>query len=167
MDCGMLGFPVSYLPEFAQLHVHWIGDTIQPSHPLSYPSAPAHNLSSIMGLSSELIVRITWPKYWNFSFTNSPSSEYLGLISFRTDWFDPLSVQGTLNSSPAHFKSINSLVLCPLYGPTITSIYDYWKNQSFDYMDFVDKVMSQLFNMLSRLVVTFLSRSKRLLISWL
>ena len=131
-DC-MLGFPVPYLPEFAQEHVHWIGDAIQPSHPLLYPSPPACNLSSIMGLSNELTVRVRWPKYWNFSFSIIPSSEYLGLISFRTDWFDPLAVQGTLNSSPAHFKSINSLVLCLLYGPIVTFIHDYWKDHSLDY----------------------------------
>ena len=76
-------------------------------------------------------------KYWSFSFSISPSNEYSGLISFRMDWFDLLAVQGTLKeSSPApQFKSTNFLVLSLLYGPTLTSTHDYWKNHSFNYMD--------------------------------
>ena len=90
---------------------------------------------SIRVFSSELALCIRWPKYWSFSI--SPSNEYLGLISFRIDWFDLLAVQGTLESSPtSHFKSISSLALRLLYGPTLTSIHDYWKKHSFDYMDF-------------------------------
>ena len=87
----------------------------------------------------------------------------------RSDWFKFLAVQETLKeSSPApQFKNINSLALSILYGPTLTSIHDYWKNHSFDYFAFVGKVMSLLLNMLSRLVITILPRSKRLLISWL
>ena len=104
---------------------------------------------SIRVFSSESALHIMWPRYWSFSF--SPSNEYSGLISFRTDWF----------------KSINSLVLSLLYGPTLTSIHDYWKNHSFDYKIFVSNVTSLLFNMLSRFVRAFLPRSKRLLISWL
>ena len=74
-----------------------------------------------------------WPRYSSFSFNISPSNEHPGLISFRMDWLDLLAVQGTLKSSPTQqFKSIISLVLTLLYGPTLTSIYDYWKNQSFD-----------------------------------
>ena len=77
---------------------------------------------------------ITWSKYWSFSFSISGSNEYSGLISFRIDWFDLLAVQGTQESSPApQFESISSLALSPFYGPTLTSIYDYWKNYSFDY----------------------------------
>ena len=91
----------------------------------------------ILIFSKELALCIKWPKYWNFSFNNSLSNEYLGLISFRIDWFDLLAVQGTLKSlSPApQFESINFSVLSLLYSPTLTSIYDYWKNHSFDYMD--------------------------------
>ena len=98
MDCSTPGFPVlHYLPEFAQTHVHWVGDAIQPSHPLS----PLLLLPSVFPIlrvfSNELALCIRWPKYWSFSFSISPSSEYSGLISFKIDWFD-LLVQGTLKS---------------------------------------------------------------------
>ena len=85
--------------------------------------------------SSESVLCIRWPKYWSFSFNISPSNAYLGLIPFRMDWLDLLEVQGTLKSLEPQFKSINSLVLSFLYSPTLTSIHDYWKNHSFDYMD--------------------------------
>ena len=86
--------------------------------------------------SSESVLCIRWPKYLSFSFSISPSNEYSRLISFRMDWLDLLAVQGTLESSPApQCKSINSLVLSFLYLSTLTSIYDYWKDHSFDYMD--------------------------------
>ena len=79
---------------------------------------------------------IRWPKYWSFSFSISPSNEYSGLISFRINWFHLLAVQGPLKTLLQHqFEIINSLVLSPLYGPTLTSVYDYWQNHSFDYMD--------------------------------
>ena len=96
MDCSTPGFPVlHYLLEFAQTHVHWVNDAIQPSNPLSPPSPPVLNLSQRQGLFP---LCIRWPKYWNFSFSISLSSEYSGLISFRIDWFDLLAVQGTLKS---------------------------------------------------------------------
>jgi len=118
---------------------------------------------NIRVFSNESALCIRWPKYRSFSFSISPSNEYSGLISFRLDWFDFLAVQGTLESSPTpQFKSISSLVLSLLYGPTLTSIHDYWKNHSF-----AGKVMSLLFCMLSRFVIAFLPRSKCLLISWL
>ena len=89
--------------------------------------------SSIRVFSNESALHIGWPKYWSFSFNISPSKEYSGLISFRIDWFDLLAVLGTLKSSPTpRFKSINSLVLSFLYGSTLTSIHDHWKNHSFD-----------------------------------
>ena len=95
---------------------------------------------SIKVFSSESVLCIKWPKYWSFSFTTSPSNEYSGLISFRIDWFYLLAVQGdkdSQESSPtAQFKSVNSSALSLLYGPTLTSICDYWKNQSLDYTDF-------------------------------
>ena len=89
---------------------------------------------SIRVFSNESVLRIRWPKYWSFNFSISPSNEYSGLISFRIDWLDLLAVQGdSRESSPTpQFKSINSLVISFLYGPTLISVYDHWKNRSFD-----------------------------------
>ena len=134
MDCSTPGFPVlHYLLEFAQTHVHWVDDAIPPSHPLSPPSPPAFNLSSIRDFPYELAFCIRWPKYWSLSlsFSISPSNECSVLISFRKDWFDLLAVQGILKSLLQHqFKSINSSLLS-LHGPNLTYIHDYWKNHSF------------------------------------
>ena len=114
------------LPEFTQTHIHWVSDAIQPSHPLLSPSPPAPISPSIRVFSNESTLRRRWPKYWSFIFSISPSNEYSDFIFFRIDWFDVLVVQGTLKSSPApQFKSINSLTLSLLYGPTFTSIHDY------------------------------------------
>ena len=79
------------LPESSQTHAHQASDTIQPSHPLLSPSAPAFNLPSIRVIANESVLRIRWPKYWSFSFSISPSNEHSGLISFRIDWFDLLA----------------------------------------------------------------------------
>ena len=99
MNCSMSGFPVlHYLPEFVPIHVHWVSDAIQPFHPWSPPSPPALNVSQHQGLFQWVGLCIRWPKYWSFSFSTSPSSEYSALISFRMDWFDLLAVQGTLKS---------------------------------------------------------------------
>ena len=89
---------------------------------------------SIMVFSNESVLRIRWPKYWSFSFSISPSNEYSGLISFKMDWLDLLTVQGTLKGllPKPQFKNINSFAFSFLYGPTITFIYDYWKKHSFD-----------------------------------
>ena len=88
---------------------------------------------SIRVFSNESVLCNRWPKYWSFSFSISPSNEYSALISFRMDWLDLFAVQGTLKSYPTpQIKSINSLVLNFLYGPTLISIYDYWKNHNFD-----------------------------------
>ena len=123
---------------------------------------------SIRVFSNESTLRMRWPKYWSFSFSISPSNKHPGVISFRMDWLDLLAVQGTLKSSPTpQFKSINFLELSFFHSPTLTSIHDHWKNHSLDQMDLVGKVMSLFFNILSRLVITFLPRGKRLLISWL
>ena len=112
---------------------------------------------SIRVFSNESALRIRWPKYWSFSFNISPSNEYLGLISFRVD---------SQESSPTpQFKSVNSSALSFLYSPTLTFIHDYWKNHSLDETDLCWKVMPLFFNMLSRLVITFLPRSKHLFIS--
>ena len=99
MDCSTPGFPVHHqLPELAQTYVHRVSDAIQPSHPLSSPSPPTFNLSSIRVFSNESILHIRWPKYLSFSFSISPSNQYSGLISFRIYWLDLLAVQGTLKS---------------------------------------------------------------------
>ena len=103
--------------------------------------------------SNESALCIKWPKYWSFRFSISPSSDYSGLISFRIDWFNLLSVQGTQEYSPApQFESINSSEFSPLYGPTHTSVQNYWKNHNFDYMDLCQQsYVSLLYNALSRL----------------
>ena len=107
---------------------------------------------SIRVFSNESALRMRWPKYWSFSFNISPSSEHPRLISFRMDWLDLLAVQGTLKSSPTpQFKSINSSALSFLHSPTLTSIHDHWKTIALTRRTFVDKVISLLFNMLSRL----------------
>ena len=120
---------------------------------------------SIRRFSNYTILCIMWQKCWSFSFSVNPSYEYSELISFRIDWVDLLAVQGTLKSLQHH--SSKSSVLHFLYGPTLMSTHDYWENHSFDYMDLCGKVMFPLFNMLFRLVIAFLPRSKHLLISWL
>ena len=134
MDCSPPGLPVHHqLPEFTQTHVHWVGDAIWPSHPLSSLSPPAFNLSRHQGLFNKSALRIRWPKDWSFSFNISPSNEHSGLISFMMNWMDLLAVQGTLESFPiSQFKSIKSSVLSFLHSPTLTSIHDHWKNHSRD-----------------------------------
>ena len=124
--CSMQGFPVLHsLPEIAQTHVQWVSDAIQPSLSLSTPSPPALKLSHHQDIFNESILHSRWPKYWSISFSISPSNEYSGLISFRTDRFDLLTVQGDSqeSSSATQFKSINSSVLSLLYGPTLTSLH--------------------------------------------
>ena len=132
MDCSSPGFPAHHqLPELAQTHVHRVGDAIQTS--LSSPSPPAFSLSQHQDLFHESVLCIKWPKFWSFSFSISPSNEYLVLISFRID--DLISLQSKdyqESSLTPQFKSINSLVLSFLYGPNFTSIHDYWKNHSFN-----------------------------------
>ena len=167
MDCSMPGFPVHHqLLELAQTHVHRVSDAIQPSRPLSSFS-PAFSLSQHQDLFQESDLCIRWPKYWSFSFSISPSNEYSGLISFRIDWFDLLARDSQESSLSAQFENISSSVLSLVYGPTLTFIHDYWKNPSFVYTKLCQQVMSLLFNVLSRLAIAFLPRSKRLLISWL
>ena len=136
MDWSMPGFPVLfYLPEFAQTHVHWVSDTIWLSHPLLPASPPALSFPQDQGLFQWVSLLIRWPKYWSFSFNISPFNEYSGLIFFRIDRFDLFAVQVTQESSPAQFKSISSLALSLLYGPTLMFLHDYWKNHSFGHMD--------------------------------
>ena len=137
MNCSRAGLPVHHqLPEFNQTHVHWVGDAIQPSHPLLSPFPPAPIPPSIRVFSNESTLRMRWPKYWSFSFSIIPSKEHLRPISFRMDWSDLLAVkeiQDSQESSPTpQFKSINSSVLSFLHSPTLTSIHDYRKNHSLD-----------------------------------
>ena len=168
--CSMPGLPVHHqLPEFTQTHVHWVGDAIRLSHPLLSNSPPVFNLSQHQGLSNESVLCIRWPKYWSFSFSISPSNEYSGLISFRMDWLALLAVQGTLKSLLQHHSSKASIPQCSAFF-TVQLSHPYMttgKTIALTRWTFVDKVMSLLFNMPSRLVITFLPRSKHLLISWL
>ena len=112
----MPDFPVHHqLPELAQTHVHLVGDAIQPSHPLSSPSLPAFNLSQHQGFSNDSVLHIRWPKYWSFSFSISPSNEYSWMISFRIDWLDLLTAQGTLKSLLQHHSSKASVLRCSAF----------------------------------------------------
>ena len=105
-DCSTPGLTVHHqLPEFTQTQVHWVGDAIQPSHPLSTPSWLLPSIFRSIRVFSNESVLTRWPKYWSFSFSISPSSEYSGLISFRLDWFDLLAVQGTLKNLLQHDSS--------------------------------------------------------------
>ena len=149
MDCSMPGFPVHHkLLEFIQAHIHWVGE---PSNhfilccPLLFPS--------IRVFSNESVFHIRWPKDWSFSFRISPSNEYSGLISFRIDWLDLIAVQGTLESLLQHHSSKASILrhwaffIVQLSHPSMTT----GKTIALTRRTFVDKVMSLLFNILSRL----------------
>ena len=170
-DCSTPGFPVHHqLPEITQTHVHCIDDAIQPSQPLSSPSPPSFSLSQHQGLfQMSQLFTLRWPKYWSFSFSISPSNEYSELISFRMDWLDLLAVQGTLKSLLQHHSSKASFLRCSAFSivqlsqPYMTT----GKTIALARRIFAGKIMSQLFNMLSRLVLIFLPKSKHLLISWL
>ena len=116
MDCSTLGLPVHHqLLEFTQTHVHWVGDTIQPSHPLSSPSLLAFNLSQQQGLFQWVSSSYQVVKVLEFSFNISPSSEHPGLISFRMDWLDLLMVQGILKSLLQHHSSKASILWCSAF----------------------------------------------------
>ena len=136
---------------------------------LSSPSPPAFNLSQYQGLFNESVLCNRWPKYWSLSFRISPSNEYSGLVTFRMDWLDLLAVQGTLKSLLQHHSSKASILwssaffIVQLTHPYMTT----GKIISLTIWTFVSKVMSLVFNILSRLVITFLPRSTCLLISWL
>ena len=170
MDHSTPGLPLHHqLLEFTQTHVHQVSDAIQPSHLLSFPSPPALNLSQHQGFSNESALHIRWLKYWSFSFNISPSNEHSGLISFRMDWLDLLAVQGTLKSLLQHHSSKASILqrstifIVQLSHPYMTTA----KTIALTRWTFVDKVIFLLFNMLSRLVITFLPRTMHLVISWL
>ena len=170
MNRSTPGLPVHHhLLEVTQTHVHWVGDAIQPSHPLSSPSLPTPNPSQHEGLFNESTLHMRWPKYWSFSFNISLSSEHSGLISFRIDWFEFPEVQGILKSLLQHHSSKASILWCSAFlivqfsHPYVTT----GKTIALTRWTFVGKVMFLLFNILSRFVIAFLPRSKHLLFSWL
>ena len=170
MNCSKPGFPVHHqLPELTQTLVHRISDAIQPSHPLSSLLLLSSISPSIRVFSSELVLRIRWPKYCSFSFNISPSNEYSGLTSFRIYWLGLLEVQGTLKSLLQHHSSKALILRCSAYFIVqLSHLYmTTGKTIALTRWTFVGKVMYLLFNILSRLVITFLPRSKCLLISWL
>ena len=144
-------------------------DAIQPSHPLLSPSPPAFNLFSSKVFYNESALHIRWPKYWCFSFSIGPCNEYLGLITFRIDWFDLLAVQGTLKSLLQHHSSkASGLQRSAFFMLQRSHLYmSTRKTTALRIWTFVGKVMTLLFNILSRFAIAFLPRSKHLLISWL
>ena len=169
MSRSMPGLPVHHqLPEFKLMYIK----SVMPSSHLILccpllllPSIPP----SIRVFSNESTLCMRWPKYWSFSFNISPSNEHPGLISLRMDWLDLLAVQGTLKSLLQHHNSKASILQCSAFF-TVQLSHPYMttgKTTALTRRTFVGKVMSLLFNMLSRLVITFLPRSKCLLISWL
>ena len=169
MDCSIPGLPDHHqLPEFTQTHVHWVGDAIQPSHLLSSPSSPTFNLSQNQGLFKWVSSLHQVTKVLIF-LNISPSNEYSGLTSFRMDWLDLLATQEThksllqYHSSKAPILRHSAFLMVQLSHPHMTT----GKTIALTIWTFVGKVMSLLFNMLSRLVIAFLPRNKRLLISWL
>ena len=170
MDCSTPGLIVHHqLPEFTQIHVH---ELVMPSRHLILCRPlllPPSIFPSIRVFSNESVLCIRWPKYWSFSFNISPSNEYSGLISFRMDWLYLLAVQGTLKSLLQHHSSKASILPHSAFF-TVQLSHPYMitgKTIALTRWTFVGKVMSLLLNMLSRLVITFLTRSKCLLISWL
>ena len=167
MNHSTPGLPVHHqLPEFTQTQDHRVSDAIQPSHPLLSPSPPD---PSIRVFSNESTLHMRWPEYWSFSFSIIPSKEIPGLISFRMDWFDILAVQGTFKSLLQHHSTKASVLQCSAFF-TVQLSHPYMttgKTIALTRRTLVGKVMSLLLNMLSRLLITFLPRSMRLLISWL
>ena len=161
VDCSTPALPVYYqLPEFTQTHVHRVSDAIQPSHPLSSPSPPALNLSQDQGLFEWVSSSHQVAKYQSFSFTISPSNEYPGLVSFRMDWMDLLAVQGTLKGLLQHHISKTLILWCSAFFMVQLS-YLYMttkKTIALIRQTFVSKVISLLFNMLSRFVIAFLTK---------
>ena len=164
MNRSTPGLPVHHhLPEFTQTHIHRVGDAIQPSHPLSSHFPPAPNPSQHQSLYQ-------WVNFshkdWSFIFSILPSKEHPGLICFRMDWLDLLAVQGTLKSLLQHHSSKASVLRCSaFFTAQLSHPYMTTGKTALTRRTLVGKVMSLLFNMLSRLLITFLPRSKCLLIS--
>ena len=145
MDCSTPVLPIRHqLPEFTQMHIHRVGDAMQPSHPLLSRLLPPSVFPSIRIFSNESALRIRWPKYWSFSFNISPSNEHSGLISFRMDWLYLLAVQGTLKSLLQPHSSKASILRCSAcfifyfyffsacFIVQLTSVHDYSKNHNLD-----------------------------------
>ena len=170
MNPSTPGLPVHHkLPESTQTHVHELlitsNNLILCRPLLLLPSI----FPGIRVFSNESALRMRWPKYWSFSFNISPSNEHPGLISFRMDWLDLLAVQGTLKSLQ-HHSSKASVLLCSAFFFIVQLSHPHMttgKTIALTKQTFVGKLMSLLFNMLSRLVIASLPRSKHLLISWL
>ena len=159
---GSLSFTISWsLLKLKSIELMMPSNHLILYHPLLLLPSISH---SIRVFSNELVVRIRWPKYW--SFRMGPSNDYSGFVSFRIDW-SPCCPKDSQESSPAlQLGSINSLAISLLYGPTRTSLCDYRKNHSLNYMDFCQpRVVPLLFNMLFRFVIAFLPKGKHLLIS--
>ena len=159
MDCSMPDYLVHHqFPDLTQTHVPRVGDAIQPSHPLLSLSPPDFNLSQHQCLLKWLCFCIRWPKYLSFSFSIRPSNEYSRLISFTMDWLDLLAVQGTLKSLLQHHNSRTSILGCSAFcivqisHPCMTT----GKTIPLNSLPFVAKIISLLFNMLSRLDIAFL-----------
>ena len=166
MDSSTPNLPVPHhLPKFAQVHVHCIGDAILWLSLLLLSSI----FPSIRDFSSEWAVRIRWPKYWSFNFSINPSNEYSGLISFKIDWFDLLAVQGTYRSLLQHHSSKASVLWHSAFFTVQLSLWYMTtrKTIALTIRTFVGRVMSLLFNTLSKFVAAFLPRSNHLLIPWL
>ena len=170
MDCSMPGLPVHHqLPELTETHLHWVGDAIQSSHSSSAPFPPAFNLFQHQGFYQWVISSYQVAKGLEFELSINPSNVFSGLICFRVDWIDLLAVQGTLksllqyHSLKASILWSSALFIVQLSHPYTTT----GKTIALTRQTFVGKVMSLLFNMLSRLVIAFLPGSKRFLISWL
>ena len=166
MDCSTSSLPVHHqLLELAQTHVHRVGDAnnLILYHPLLLLTSI---FPSVRVFTSESVLTTRWPKYWSFSFSISPSKEYSGLISFRLHWLDLLAVQGTCKSLFQHHSSKalilwhSSFFMVQLSHPYMTT----GKTIALTRWTFVGKVMSLIFNMLSRLAITFLPKSKHLLV---
>ena len=169
MDCSTPGFPVLHHHlEFAQPHVHWVGDAIQPSHPLLSPSPPAFDLSQQQGLFQRVSSSHPVAKVLELPFQHQVLPMNIqGWFPFGWLIWYPWRPRDSEESSPRlQFKSISSSVLSLLYGPALRTIHDYRKALTLTIQSFVGKVMSLLFNILSRLVIAFLPRSKHLLISY-
>ena len=168
MDWSMPGLPVhDQLPEFTQTHVHT--ESVMPSKQLILCHLlflPPSIFPSIKDFSNELSVHIRWPKYWSFSFIISPSSEYSGFISLKIDWFDLLAVQGTFGNLLQHHSSKASILWHSAFFTVQLSQLDVTtgKTTALTIQTFVSRVMSLLFNTLSRFVIAFLPRSNHLLI---
>ena len=171
MDCSTPGLLVHHkLPEFTQTHVHWVGDAIEPEDViiLCRPLLPLPSIfPGIRVCSNESALHIRWPKDWSFSFSISPSNEHPGLISLRMDWLDLLAVQEISKSLLQHHSSKASILLCStlfivqLSHPCMTT----GKTIALTTQTFAGKIMSLLFNMPSRLVITCLPRSNHLSVS--